>query len=67
MQKGNLKKSIEKRIASKEFSIGIFGLGYVGFPLALRLCEVGFNVTGFDIDKEKVKLINNGRTFESYS
>ena len=30
------------------------GLGYVGLPLAVRAVEVGFDVTGFDVDKEKV-------------
>lgn len=29
--------------------IGIYGLGYVGLPLALRFAEVGIRVTGFDV------------------
>ena len=43
--------------------IGIIGLGYVGLPLALLFNEAGFPVTGFDIDPEKVKALNNGRSY----
>jgi UDP-N-acetyl-D-glucosamine dehydrogenase len=40
--------------------IGIIGLGYVGLPLALHFAEAGTEVLGFDIDAEKVSLINAG-------
>lgn len=40
--------------------IGIIGLGYVGLPLALHFAEAGTEVLGFDIDAEKVSLINGG-------
>jgi UDP-N-acetyl-D-glucosamine dehydrogenase len=40
--------------------IGIIGLGYVGLPLALHFAEAGTEVLGFDIDGEKVALINDG-------
>lgn len=38
----------------------IFGLGYVGFPLARLAAEKNYKVIGVDIDKEKIELINNG-------
>lgn len=40
--------------------IGIIGLGYVGLPLALHFAEAGTEVLGFDIDADKVVLINGG-------
>lgn len=43
--------------------IGIFGLGYVGLPLALRFSETGYQVLGFDIDRAKVEALNAGRTY----
>ena len=43
--------------------IGIYGLGYVGLPLALRFAEVGVRVTGFDIDPSKVELLNSGKSY----
>lgn len=51
------------KIKSKEAHIGIIGLGYVGLPIVLRFCEEGFTVIGFDVDHEKVKKINRGRSY----
>ncbi|HZD95777.1 MAG TPA: nucleotide sugar dehydrogenase [Candidatus Sulfotelmatobacter sp.] len=51
------------RVQSRTAKIGIIGLGYVGLPLALLFNEAGFPVTGFDIDPEKVKALNNGRSY----
>lgn len=42
--------------------IGVFGLGYVGQPLALRYAKSGYKVVGFDIDEKKVDLLNSGRS-----
>jgi len=41
----------------------VIGLGYVGLPLAIRFSEEGFKVIGFDIDKEKVELLNKGKSY----
>ena len=41
--------------------ITIFGLGYVGCVGLGCLAEQGHNLTGVDIDKAKVDLINNGK------
>jgi len=43
--------------------IGIFGLGYVGLPLALRYASAGFRVLGFDTDAAKVEMLNAGRSY----
>ena len=48
---------------SKKIKVGVIGLGYVGLPLAIRFCEEKFNVIGFDIDKTKVGLLDNGKSF----
>jgi len=37
-------------------------MGYVGQPLALRYAELGYRVLGFDIDEEKVRELNRGRS-----
>lgn len=42
--------------------VGIFGMGYVGQPLALRFAQLGFKVIGFDIDVDKVAYLNSGRS-----
>ncbi|CDR34353.1 nucleotide sugar dehydrogenase [Criblamydia sequanensis] len=51
------------RIHSNECIIGIIGMGYVGFPLALTFVEAGFPVIGFDIDQKKVEAISKGESY----
>lgn len=55
--------SLIARIQSREYRIGVIGLGYVGIPLALTACSAGFRVTGFDIDANRVAQINRGESF----
>ena len=50
------------KIMNRRAEIGIIGLGYVGLPLAMALSEAGFRVTGYDISKEKIKLLSAGRS-----
>lgn len=50
------------RLDARTSRIGIIGLGYVGIPLALRFHEVGLTVLGFDIDAERVSMLNAGKT-----
>ena len=42
------------KIQSKSCIIEIFGLGYVGFPLAVKLSSVGFKVVGIDVNTERI-------------
>lgn len=51
-----------KRLQDKDAVIGIVGLGYVGLPLMLRFIEVGYKVVGFDIDVDKVKALEGGKS-----
>lgn len=50
------------KIANRQASTGVIGLGYVGLPLAIVLAEAGFKVTGFDISERKVSLLNSGKS-----
>lgn len=54
---------LSERITSGQCVIGIYGLGYVGLPLALRFAEVGIRVLGFDIDPLKVDTLNRGGSY----
>lgn len=61
-----LSTSVEKqlqKIEDKTAKIGVIGLGYVGLPLSLLLCEAGFAVKGFDIDEGKVAKLENGLSY----
>ena len=52
-----------EKIKEKKAHIGIIGLGYVGLPLAIEFCKTGFQVTGLDIDKEKIDLLSRGKSY----
>ena len=54
---------LKDRIARRECTVGVVGLGYVGLPLVLRFGEVGFRVMGFDIDVAKVDQLNGGTSY----
>ncbi len=52
-----------ERLQTRSAKIGVIGLGYVGLPLSLLLADAGFQVTGFDIDTNKVIDLNAGRSY----
>ena len=54
---------LKSRINNHQLTIGVIGLGYVGLPLVIRFSEVGFSAIGFEIDEEKVKLLNTGKSY----
>ena len=54
-----------KKIQEKSISIEIFGLGYVGFPLTVRLASGGFKVIGIDVNHERVERLNNNELMDS--
>ncbi|MEO6132085.1 MAG: nucleotide sugar dehydrogenase, partial [Saprospiraceae bacterium] len=51
--------SIYEKLKSKENSISVTGLGYVGLPLALEFAKK-FKVIGFDINTARVELMRQG-------
>lgn len=54
---------IVQRIAHRNVTLGVIGLGYVGLPLAVEKAKAGFRVIGFDIQEEKVHLVNRGMNY----
>jgi len=54
----DLQKTLEK-VRSKKCLVEIFGLGYVGFPLSVRLASSGFKVIGIDTDRKKIEQLKN--------
>lgn len=58
-----MKSQLIDKLKSKQAVIGIVGLGYVGLPLTLRYCEVGYKVVGFDIDQSKVDALKRGESY----
>ena len=53
-------KIILNKINSRTASVGVVGLGYVGLPLALEKAKAGYRVVGFDIQQDRVDMVNRG-------
>jgi UDP-N-acetyl-D-glucosamine dehydrogenase len=51
------------RIAQREATIAVVGLGYVGLPLATVFAGGGFQVIGIDSDVGRVAAINSGVSY----
>lgn len=59
----NYKTSLQRKIESGKFKVGIIGLGYVGLPLALEFSNKGFQTIGFDTDPKKIPILNLGKSY----
>ena len=57
------KQALLKKIEDKKIIAGVVGLGYVGLPLAVEKAKAGFKTIGFDIQQEKVELVNAGHNY----
>lgn len=55
--------ALKVRIQSRTAKVGVIGMGYVGLPLALLFSEQKFPVTGFDIDRKKVDVLQSGGSY----
>ena len=56
-------KTLRKKIRNREIVFCIMGLGYVGLPLAEVLLKKGFKVIGYDVSKERVDMLNKGKSY----
>ncbi len=56
-------EELKKKIVEKKAKVGIIGMGYVGLPLAIGATIKGYEVVGFDIDKTKIDLLNEGKCY----
>lgn len=59
----DVKEELLEKIKEKTARLGVVGLGYVGLPLAVEKAKAGFTVMGFDVQKKKVDMVNEGRNY----
>lgn len=45
---------------NKQLKVSVVGTGYVGLGTAVLLAYLGYQVTGLDVDAEKVRVLQNG-------
>ncbi len=58
-----MKEKLIEKIQNKTLTMGVCGLGYVGLPLAVDKARHGFKTIGFDVQQEKVDLVNAGQNY----
>ena len=54
---------IKRKLIEKTARLGVVGLGYVGLPLAVEKAKAGYQVIGFDVQSEKVDMVNRGENY----
>jgi UDP-N-acetyl-D-glucosamine dehydrogenase len=55
-----------EKIAARSATVGVIGLGYAGLPLAIQFVKSGFKTYGFDVDREKIRSLELGRSYIKY-
>jgi len=56
----SIRDMLLKKIENKQILVGVVGLGYVGLPLAVEKAKAGYKTIGFDIQPQKVEMVNQG-------
>ncbi len=59
----DLKSCLMEKIKKKTAIVGVVGLGYVGLPLSVEKAKAGYKTIGFDVQKTKVDLVNQGKNY----
>lgn len=55
--------SLKLRLASKQATVAVIGLGYVGLPLAVEFAKSGYRVYGIDTDSGRVGRLQQGESY----
>ncbi|HUO52297.1 MAG TPA: nucleotide sugar dehydrogenase [Gemmatimonadaceae bacterium] len=50
------------RIAKRDITCGVVGLGYVGLPLAIEMGKAGLRVVGFEVSARVAEVVNRGES-----
>ena len=59
-----LEKSLEA-INENSTIVEVYGLGYVGFPLAVRLASGDISVVGIDVNQERIERLEKNELMDS--
>jgi UDP-N-acetyl-D-glucosamine dehydrogenase len=59
----NRLQELGRSIEAREARIGVIGLGYVGLPLAVEFAKADYRVTGFELDENKVRSLQQGASY----
>ena len=56
-------EQLKRRLADRQISVGVIGLGYVGIPLISAFVNAGFRCLGYDVDQKKIDRLNAGESY----
>ncbi len=56
-------RSFIDKVGTRQATVAVIGLGYVGLPLAVAFAESGLTTIGLDIDQEKVDRLRRGLSY----
>lgn len=54
---------LKAKIDDQSALVGVIGLGYVGLPLLRAFWDAGYRIIGFDIDPEKIRILQQGESY----
>ena len=57
------KEQLIAKFEARHAHVAVIGLGYVGLPLAVSFAQAGYQVTGIDLDRRKVDMLLQGRSY----
>src|SRR4051812_49307747 len=59
----NRVEELRRKFESRDATVGVVGLGYVGLPTVRAFHDAGFRVVGFDVDSEKISKLRAGTAY----
>lgn len=54
---------LKRKIRTREATVGVVGLGYVGLPFLVEKAKVGFHVTGIDRNPSRAQKVASGENY----
>ena len=58
-----MEKELLSKLTSKEHTVAVIGLGYVGLPLVTHLGEAGVKVIGVDVNAKRIAQLEAGESY----
>ncbi|MEO1181388.1 MAG: NAD(P)-binding domain-containing protein, partial [Cyanobacteria bacterium J06636_28] len=56
-------EQLEQLILTRQATVGVVGLGYVGLPFAIEKTKVGFNVIGIEQNPRRAERVNQADSY----
>ena len=63
MSSSKIPEQLIQKFERRTGRVGVIGLGYVGLPLAVEFAKAGLRTVGIDINTDRVRQLNAGRSY----